>query len=137
LIHELDKEKKDPVFYLKKYIDVFREHFFDIVTQYSAIFSEDSNDGSGFYPTTPFYSPSFPIPSAPSTSWTSSEDKFVKKKNIVVNTSTTAISDYTVYILEQLTSILAEFTIQISDTSSLSSILTQLMYCGMSLGRVG
>ncbi|CAJ0926991.1 14131_t:CDS:2 [Entrophospora sp. SA101] len=149
LIHELDKEKKDPVFYLKKYIDVFREHFFDIVTQYRAIFSEDSNGGGGgSYPTTPFYSSSFSIPPTPSTPWVLSSspyltntlpEKYFIKKGIMAaaNITTTTISDYTVYILEQLTFVLDEFTAQIYDTSSLSSILTQLMYCGMSFGRVG
>ncbi|CAJ0630478.1 14415_t:CDS:2, partial [Entrophospora sp. SA101] len=148
LIHELDKEKKDPVFYLKKYIDVFREHFFDIVTQYRAIFSEDSNGGGGgSYPTTPFYSSSFSIPPTPSTPWVLSSspyltntlpEKYFIKKGIMAaaNITTTTISDYTVYILEQLTFVLDEFTAQIYDTSSLSSILTQLMYCGMSFGRV-
>ncbi|CAG8437274.1 3432_t:CDS:2 [Ambispora gerdemannii] len=47
------------------------------------------------------------------------------------------LSDYTAHILGHLTGTLAEFIPLISDTSSLSSILTQLMYCGMSLGRVG
>ncbi|CAJ0868141.1 6149_t:CDS:2 [Entrophospora sp. SA101] len=123
LISELDVEKKDPIFYLKKYIDVFREHFFDTITQYRAIFSEDSR-GGGVYPTTPTQS-SFSIPSTPSSPWASSP------------WISSPLINYTIYVLEQLAAVLAEFTAQISDTSSLSSILTQLMYCGMSLGRVG
>ncbi|CAJ0633949.1 406_t:CDS:2 [Entrophospora sp. SA101] len=114
LISELDVEKKDPIFYLKKYIDVFREHFFDTITQYRAIFSEDSR-GGGVYPTTPTQS-SFSIPSTPSSPWASSP--WISSP-----------------LIKQLAAVLAEFTAQISDTSSLSSILTQLMYCGMSLGR--
>ncbi|PKC09371.1 Dor1-domain-containing protein, partial [Rhizophagus irregularis] len=93
LIHTIDKERKDPVHYLKKWIDIFREHFFDIVTQYRTIFADD--------------------------------------------VATSVLADYTIHILDQLTSVLAEFTPLITDTQSLSSILTQLMYCGMSFGRVG
>ncbi|CAG8447593.1 10770_t:CDS:1 [Acaulospora colombiana] len=125
LIRSLEKEKRDPVHYLRKYIDTFREHFFDIVTQYRSIFSDD---GTGV---TPVYS-SFTIPSPPS-QWMSNEHS--SSRHTIH--ATTVFSDYTIHVLEQLTSALAEFTPLISDTSSLSSILIQLMYCGMSLGRVG
>ncbi|GBC10851.1 hypothetical protein RclHR1_09960002 [Rhizophagus clarus] len=132
LIHTIDKERKDPVHYLKKWIDIFREHFFDIVTQYRAIFADD---GGGLTPT-PIYS-SF-IPRSPSSPWTTtssdSNEYSFGRHNL---TATTVLADYTIYILDQLTSVLAEFTPFITDTQSLSSILTQLMYCGMSFGRVG
>ncbi|CAG8584812.1 11324_t:CDS:1, partial [Scutellospora calospora] len=134
LIRTIDKEKKDPVHYLKKYIDIFRENFFDIVTQYRAIFSDEG----GGLASTPIYS-SFMIPPTPSSPWMSSSQSDINDNLLGRRTMTaaTAISDYTIHILGQLTSVLAEFTPLISDTSSLSSILTQLMYCGMSLGRVG
>ncbi|CAG8749330.1 5156_t:CDS:1, partial [Acaulospora morrowiae] len=124
LIKALEKEKRDPVHYLKKYIDAFREHFFDIVTQYRSIFSDDGS-------TTPTYS-TFMI-SPPSSPWTPNNQSLGKR----TVTATTVFADYTIHILGQLNSVLAEFTPLISDTSSLSSILTQLMYCGISLGRVG
>ncbi|CAG8586467.1 4548_t:CDS:2 [Ambispora leptoticha] len=113
MIKGIDNEKRYPIHYLKKYIDIFREHFFDIVTQYRSIFSDDGISSALGYstPSTPT-SPSSPrIP--------------------------LLLSDYTAHILGHLTGTLAEFIPLISDTSSLSSILTQLMYCGMSLGRVG
>ncbi|RIB23888.1 Dor1-like family-domain-containing protein [Gigaspora rosea] len=138
LIRTIDKEKKDPVYYLKKYIDIFRENFFDIVTQYRAIFSDEG----GGLPSTPIYSSLImpPTPSSSSSPWLSSSITDSNTTNFFgrrTMTAATAISDYTIHILGQLTSVLAEFTPLISDTSSLSSILTQLMYCGMSLGRVG
>ncbi|CAG8629119.1 12995_t:CDS:1 [Cetraspora pellucida] len=134
LICTIDNEKRDPVYYLKKYIDIFRENFFDIVTQYRAIFSDEG----GALASTPIYS-SFMMPPTPSSSWISSSPSDINANSLGRRTMTaaTAISDYTIHILGQLTSVLAEFTPLISDTSSLSSILTQLMYCGMSLGRVG
>ncbi|CAG8834147.1 35030_t:CDS:1 [Gigaspora margarita] len=138
LIRTIDKEKKDPIYYLKKYIDIFRENFFDIVTQYRAIFSDEG----GGLSSTPIYSPLImpPTPSLSSSPWISSSLTDPNSTNFLGSrtmTAATAISDYTIHILGQLTSVLAEFTPLISDTSSLSSILTQLMYCGMSLGRVG
>ncbi|CAG8717866.1 18643_t:CDS:1 [Racocetra persica] len=135
LICTIDNEKKDPVYYLKKYIDIFRENFFDIVTQYRSIFSDEG----GALASTPLYS-SLMMPPTPSSPWISSSSLSDINTNSLgrrTMTAATAISDYTIHILGQLTSVLAEFTPLISDTSSLSSILTQLMYCGMSLGRVG
>ncbi|CAG8488013.1 14338_t:CDS:1 [Racocetra fulgida] len=134
LICTIDNEKKDPVYYLKKYIDIFRENFFDIVTQYRSIFSDEG----GALASTPLYS-SLMMPPTPSSPWISSSLSDINANSLGRRTMTaaTAISDYTIHILGQLTSVLAEFTPLISDTSSLSSILTQLMYCGMSLGRVG
>ncbi|RIA91699.1 Dor1-like family-domain-containing protein [Glomus cerebriforme] len=133
LIRAIDKEKKDPVHYLKKWIDIFREHFFDIITQYRAIFADDG----GGLASTPIYS-SFMIPQSPSSPWTTSSsdssDNTSGRRNL---TATTVLADYTIHILGQLTSVLSEFTPLITDTQSLSSILIQLMYCGMSLGRVG
>ncbi|CAG8604813.1 6758_t:CDS:1 [Funneliformis caledonium] len=136
LIHSIDKEKKDPAQYLKKWIDIFREHFFDIVTQYRSIFAEDG----GGLASTPIYS-SFMIPQSPSSPWMTpssltdtTNDNPTGRHNLM---ATTVLADYTIHILNQLTSVLAEFTPLIIDIQSLSSILTQLMYCGMSLGRVG
>ncbi|CAG8693474.1 3649_t:CDS:2, partial [Dentiscutata heterogama] len=86
---------------------------------------------------TPIYS-SLIMPPTPSSPWVSSlSDISTNSLGRRTMTAASAISDYTIHILGQLTSVLAEFTPLISDTSSLSSILTQLMYCGMSLGRVG
>ncbi|CAG8616964.1 12789_t:CDS:2 [Rhizophagus irregularis] len=133
LIHTIDKERKDPVHYLKKWIDIFREHFFDIVTQYRTIFADDV----GGLASTPIYS-SFIIPRSPSSPWTTassdSNEYSSGRRNL---TATSVLADYTIHILDQLTLVLAEFTPLITDTQSLSSILTQLMYCGMSFGRVG
>lgn len=35
---QIDKDKTDPVRYIRRYIDLFREHVYDIISQYSAIF---------------------------------------------------------------------------------------------------
>ncbi|KAG9285540.1 hypothetical protein G9A89_006528 [Geosiphon pyriformis] len=130
LMRGIENEKRDPVYYLKKYIDIFREHFFDIVIHYRAVFPDDGGLSSTSSYTLSF-SPTIQL--FPST--TPSSDNSFSLRPIL--TASTMLSDYTIYILGQLTSVLSEFIPLISDTSSLSSILTQLMYCGMSLGRVG
>ncbi|WWC68926.1 uncharacterized protein I206_102862 [Kwoniella pini CBS 10737] len=38
----IDRDKADPVRYLRKYIDLFREHVYDIIAQFTAIFLEIS-----------------------------------------------------------------------------------------------
>ncbi|WWC59916.1 uncharacterized protein I303_102478 [Kwoniella dejecticola CBS 10117] len=38
----IDRDKADPVRYLRKYIDLFREHVYDIIAQFTAIFLETS-----------------------------------------------------------------------------------------------
>ncbi|KAI9317581.1 oligomeric Golgi complex subunit 8, partial [Dichotomocladium elegans] len=47
------------------------------------------------------------------------------------------LSDYMIRLLRDIQALLEAQLPKISDTSSLASILTQLQYCGMSLGRVG
>ncbi|CAG8621501.1 7746_t:CDS:2 [Paraglomus occultum] len=99
LLRSIEKEKHDPFEYLRQYVGIFKERFFEIVAHYRNVFSDDA--------TKP------------------------------VTASATVLADYTVHILGQLTTVLVEFTPLINDTSALPTILTQLMYCGMSLGRVG
>ncbi|RUP50727.1 Dor1-like family-domain-containing protein [Jimgerdemannia flammicorona] len=108
--------------YLKKYIDLQREQLFDIITQYWSIFSEDHVSSASAY--------SLPLPFSSSSSASSS----------TFSNSTAAVTilpDYIVHLLTSFRQTLATHLPQITDISYLSSLLTQLMYCGMSLGRVG
>lgn len=43
----LDRDRPDPVRYVRKYVDLFREHIFDIISQFSAIFLESTSANSG------------------------------------------------------------------------------------------
>ncbi|KAI9024398.1 Dor1-like family-domain-containing protein [Phycomyces nitens] len=47
------------------------------------------------------------------------------------------VSDYMIYLITQMRDMLKEEIQFIKDTSSLASLLTQLQYCGVSLGRIG
>ncbi|OAD66300.1 hypothetical protein PHYBLDRAFT_189348, partial [Phycomyces blakesleeanus NRRL 1555(-)] len=47
------------------------------------------------------------------------------------------VSDYMIFLITQMRDMLKEELRFIKDTSSLASLLTQLQYCGVSLGRIG
>lgn len=47
------------------------------------------------------------------------------------------LSDYMIHLLNTINTLLNTELPKITDTSALASLLTQLQYCGMSLGRVG
>ncbi|KAI9487885.1 MAG: oligomeric Golgi complex subunit 8, partial [Benjaminiella poitrasii] len=57
--------------------------------------------------------------------------------SIFSNEQSTLLPDYMVQVIELIRTTLNTYLPMIEDTSSLSSVLTQLQYCGMSLGRIG
>lgn len=57
--------------------------------------------------------------------------------SIFSNEQGTLLSDYMIHVIEIIKSALNTYLPMIEDTSALASLLTQLQYCGMSLGRVG
>ncbi|KAI8092321.1 oligomeric Golgi complex subunit 8, partial [Gilbertella persicaria] len=57
--------------------------------------------------------------------------------SIFSNEQSTILSDYMVHITQLIKSTLDTYLPMVEDTSSLASLLTQLQYCGMSLGRIG
>ncbi|ORY50075.1 Dor1-domain-containing protein [Rhizoclosmatium globosum] len=118
----------DPSEHVKKYIEVSREHFFDIITQYKAIFA-DSN-----------------LPSSTSTllhsnslhhnSQTATTPAIYHPQTSALATST-ILSSYVTQTVNLFLEALTQSLPHIHDTQSLSSLLTQTMYYGLSLGRVG
>lgn len=57
--------------------------------------------------------------------------------SIFSNEQGTLLSDYMVHITGLIKTALSTYLPMIEDTSALTSLLTQLQYCGMSLGRIG
>lgn len=57
--------------------------------------------------------------------------------SIFSNEQGTLLSDYMVHVIELIKTTLDTYLPMIEDTSALASLLTQLQYCGMSLGRIG
>ncbi|KAH8553492.1 Dor1-like family-domain-containing protein [Umbelopsis sp. PMI_123] len=101
---------RDSFEYVKQYIDVIREQVFEIITQYSSMFSEK------LYGT---------------------QEDLTQTGTTELLTAGAALSDYVTFVLEDMRRTIEEHLVNIKDISQLSSLLTQLMYCGMSLGRVG
>jgi conserved oligomeric Golgi complex subunit 8 len=101
---------RDSFEYIKQYIDVIREQVFEITTQYSSMFSDKLHGAT---------------------------DDPAQTGTTELLTAGATLSDYVTYILEEMRRTIEEHLVNIKDISQLSSLLTQLMYCGMSLGRVG
>ncbi|CAO0790019.1 unnamed protein product [Mucor circinelloides] len=57
--------------------------------------------------------------------------------SIFSNEQGSLLSDYMVHVIELIKTALDTYLPMIEDTSALTSLLTQLQYCGMSLGRIG
>jgi hypothetical protein len=102
---------RDSFEYIKQYIDVIREQVFEITTQYSSMFSDKL--------------------------YGSADNAASQTSTTELLTAGATLSDYVTYILEEMRRTIEEHLVNIKDISQLSSLLTQLMYCGMSLGRVG
>lgn len=111
--------------YLKRYIEIFREQSFAMVSMYRSIFpaSPDnvSNDlgpkfqSLGLKSTLPSVDltddPLLPLPSA--------------------------LSTFPMHLVEMLTATLKQYLPNVRDKSSRDSLLTQVLYCAGSLGRLG
>ncbi|KAI9290072.1 Dor1-like family-domain-containing protein [Umbelopsis sp. AD052] len=110
-IEHVKKVRRDSFEYIKQYIDVIREQVFEITTQYSSMFSDKL--------------------------YGSTDDLTQSGTTEMLLTAGATLSDYITYILEEMRRTIEEHLVNIKDISQLSSLLTQLMYCGMSLGRVG
>lgn len=88
--------------YLKRYIEIFREHSFGMVSMFKSVFiSQDLNTAD----------PLEPLPNG--------------------------LSTLLLYLLDRLLEVLGRYLPVVSDQGSRDSILTQVLYCAGSLGRLG
>lgn len=113
--NERDREE-DPARWLRKWVEVFREGVYDIITQYSSIFLANP----------PNLNPNQPTPSL-----SSNASSVTLLRSILTNFTHAHLSQ----LLELLRSTLPK--IPLADMSSLSSLVTQLSYCASSFARVG
>lgn len=110
--------------YLKRYIDSSREHFFDIITQYRAIFS-DGPSAQGL------------LAGATSTGAVSSLAADPSLGGNTVLSTLSILASYVTTVLDDFIAQLETHLPRVVDIPQLGSLLTQTMYYGMSLGRVG
>lgn len=98
--------------YLKRYIEVFREQSFGIISMYKSIFP------SG-------------LPTPEANAGSSSQDG-----NALLPLPS-PLSSFALHLVDMLMATLREYMPNISDKQSRESLLTQVLYCAGSLGRLG
>lgn len=102
--------------YLKKYLEVFREQSFAIISMYKSIFpsalpAPGSEDTSPAVKPVAASNPLQPIPSA--------------------------LATFPLHLVEMLFDTLRDYLPNVQDRSARDSLLTQVLYCAGSLGRLG
>lgn len=98
--------------YLKRYIEIFREQSFNIVSTYKSVFP------SG-------------LPSADMQNSTENEDDY-RPLDLP-----SPLASFTLHLMEMLSAVLKEYLPNITDMQARESLLTQVLYCAGSLGRLG
>ena len=112
--------------YLKRYIEIFREQSFAIISMFKSIFpaadvSSDDDLGLQFR--------SLGLKSAP--------PERVEIKEDPLQPLPSALSGFTLHLVDLLTDTLKQYLPNVRDRSSRESLLTQVLYCAGSLGRLG
>ncbi|KAJ8108290.1 hypothetical protein OPT61_g8275 [Boeremia exigua] len=102
--------------YLKKYLEVFREQSFAVISMYKSIFpsalpAPGQDDAASAVKPAAEANPLQPIPSA--------------------------LATFPLHLVEMLFDTLREYLPNVQDRSARDSLLTQVLYCAGSLGRLG
>jgi len=121
--------------YLKRYVEIFREQCFAIVSMYKSIFPTSLPGPSAQGAQANTYARQ-PVPTLPQTSsfTTSSEPEIPDDP---LQQMPPALSTFTMHAVDMLFEVLQEYLPNIRDQSSRDSLLTQVLYCATSLGRLG
>ncbi|KAJ3512838.1 hypothetical protein NLJ89_g3289 [Agrocybe chaxingu] len=123
---ELDeREKEDLARYLKKYVDLWREGVYDVITQYTTIFLEKTSPAAVAYQSSTAKSNGVVPPSESSTA----KQEWLRLHNLITTYASRAL---TAHLLPVLSPSLPRLSI-----SLLPSLLTQLTYCSTAFARVG
>ena len=115
--------------YLKRYIEIFREQSFAIISMYRSIFpSAPDNATNDLGPKFKSLS-SKSVPPSQDFATMSKEDPFLPLPS--------ALSTFPLHLVDLLDATLKQYLPNIRDKSSRESLLTQVLYCAGSLGRLG
>jgi conserved oligomeric Golgi complex subunit 8 len=125
-----DRDKEDVARYLKKYIDVWREGVYDIITQYSTIFLEEQ-------PHHRQQSSKSPASHLPSSLPTQSSDPPQPQPQPLPQPPTHLLSLLTSHLLQKHLLPLLHTTLPLLPLTLLTPLLTQLTYCATAFARVG
>ena len=115
--------------YLKRYIEIFREQSFAIISMYRSIFpSAPDNVADDLGPKFKSMGLKSVLPSQGSSTPTR-EDPLLPLPS--------ALSTFPLYLVDLLAGTLKQYLPNVRDKSSRESLLTQVLYCAGSLGRLG
>ena len=99
--------------YVKRYIEIFREQSFNIISMYKSIF-----------------------PGGLPTSESETTDSLDGKTDSL-SPLTSPLASFALHLVDMLTATLKEYMPNVTDKQARESILTQVLYCAGSLGRLG
>ncbi|KAH9486459.1 Conserved oligomeric Golgi complex subunit 8 [Psilocybe cubensis] len=121
-----DREKEDLARYLKKYIDLWREGVYDVITQYSTIFLEKSSTTS--VPQSPT-KPASAKTTSDSVQTTDASHNWIRLHSLITTYASRALTTHLLPLLSP--------SLPLLSLSLLPSFLTQLSYCSTAFARVG
>lgn len=115
--------------YLKRYVEIFREQSFAIISMYKSIFPSSPDHHAP---------PSDLGPKFRSLGLTPSSSSGVdQQKPDPLAPLPSALSTFTLHLVDMFTATLRQYLPNVRDRSSRESLLTQVLYCAGSLGRLG
>ncbi|KAL1989561.1 hypothetical protein VTN49DRAFT_6758 [Thermomyces lanuginosus] len=117
--------------FLKRYIEIYREQSFAIVSLYKNIFAPD-HPGDGFVPGLEGFRTQTHLSTT-----TSSKPAARNTNNDPLQALPPAIATFPMHLARLLTDTLRTYLPNVRDRSARESLLTQVLYCAASLGRLG
>ena len=111
--------------YLKRYIEIFREQSFAIISMFKSIFpsTETSNDDLRAQ--------------FKSLGLQTNQPERLKQEDDPLQPLPSALSSFPIHLVDLLVDTLRQYLPNVRDKPSRESLLTQVMYCAGSLGRLG
>lgn len=117
--------------YLKRYIEIFREQSFAIISMYKSIFpsSPDHEDHH--------LGPKFRLLGLQSAAVPDATGVEEVSSSNLLSPLPSALSTFPLHLVDLLMTTLSQYLPNVRDRSSRESLLTQVLYCAGSLGRLG
>ncbi|KAH0562921.1 hypothetical protein GP486_002504 [Trichoglossum hirsutum] len=122
--------------YLKRYIEIFREQSFAIISMYKSIFPS-SSFGPGSAPISEGHESGSGVNTKTFRMPTSAASKDKASRRDPLQPLPAPVSAFPLYLTQILTDTLRRYLPNVRDQSSRESLLTQVLYCAGSLGRLG
>ena len=114
--------------YLKRYIEIFREQSFAIVSMYKSIFPSTTSDNMAGEDLAAKFK-SFGLKTLP-------PERNERKDGLLLPLPS-ALATFPLHLVQLLTETLRQYMPNVRDKASRESLLTQVLYCAGSLGRLG